>query len=64
MSNELEEAMTATTLTHLAAREHINDLRRQAEQSRRAPRLQRSPRRIAIGRVFARRVIPRIAGVR
>ena len=61
MSNELEEAMTATTITYLAAREHLNDLRREAEQSRRAPRPQRSHRRIAIGRAFARRVIPWIA---
>jgi hypothetical protein len=35
MSSELEDTMTAMTVTHLAAQEHINDLLREAERSRR-----------------------------
>lgn len=48
--------MTAITLTHLAAQEHINDLLRQAERNRRAAEVRptgrftlRSRRRIARG---------------
>lgn len=48
--------MTATSLTYLAAREHINDLMRDAERGRRVAEA-RCPRRIRfpIPRVFARR---------
>ena len=49
--------MTATTLTYVAAREHNNDLRREAERNRRAADLG-APRRIilSVPRPFARRV--------
>jgi hypothetical protein len=59
--NELEDTMTATDLTYLAAKEHINDLMREAERSRRAAEVG-SPRRVrlSIPRVFTRRV-PRTA---
>jgi hypothetical protein len=48
--------MTATSLTYLAAREHINELMRDAERRRRIAGA-RSPRRVrlSIPRVFARR---------
>jgi hypothetical protein len=53
----LEETMTATTLTYFAAREHVNDLRREAERNRRRADVS-APRRItlSIPRPFARRV--------
>ena len=53
--------MTATTLTYIAAQEHINDLLRNAERHHRAAEA-RSPRRVrlSVPRVFARRV-PRAA---
>ena len=49
--------MTATTLTHLAAREHANDLLRKAERNRHGADVS-APRRIrlSIRRPFARRV--------
>jgi hypothetical protein len=49
--------MTATTLTHLAAREHVNDLLRNAQRNRNRAEVS-SPRRItlSIRRPFARRV--------
>ena len=49
--------MTATTLTYLAAREHVNDLLREAERNRRAADVP-APRRLtlSIPRPFARRV--------
>lgn len=49
--------MTATTLTYLAAREHINDLRRDADLHRRTTEVS-SPRRfrLALPRRFARHV--------
>ena len=48
--------MTASHLTHLAAREHVNDLVRDADRRRLATDA-RSPRRLAISipRVLARR---------
>ena len=48
--------MTHTTLTYLAAQEHINDLMRDAERRRRVVEA-RAPRRVrlSIPRVFARR---------
>jgi len=48
--------MNATTLTHLAAREHINDLLREAEAGRRAAGV-RQPYgvRRSLTRLFARR---------
>ena len=53
----LEETMTATTLTYLAAREHVNDLLREAQRNRRAADVP-APRRLtlSIPRPFARRV--------
>jgi polyhydroxyalkanoate synthesis regulator phasin len=53
--------MTATTITALAAREHVDDLLRQAEHRRRPAEL-RSPRRVklSIRHPFARRA-PRTA---
>ena len=53
--------MTATALTYIVAQEHINDLMRDAERSRRGAEA-RSPRRVrlSIPRVFTRRV-PRTA---
>lgn len=53
--------MTAT-ITSLAAREHINDLSREAEQSRHARELSRPRRRFSISGPFGRRV-PRSAAV-
>jgi hypothetical protein len=50
--------MTATTLTHIAAAEHVNDLRREAERQRRAaevPTPSRDSR--SIPRWLARRVL-------
>lgn len=49
--------MTATTLTHIAAREHINELRREAERYRCAAEVTtpRGPRR-SIARLLAGRV--------
>ena len=48
--------MTATSLTYLVAQQHINDLMREAERSRRAAGTG-SPRRVrlSIPSVFARR---------
>jgi hypothetical protein len=56
-TDELEETMTATTLTHIAAREHINELRREAERYRCAAEVTtpRGPRR-SIARLLAGRV--------
>lgn len=49
--------MTATTLNYIAAREHINDLRREAERHRRAAGVT-TPRGFSrsISRSLARRV--------
>ena len=49
--------MTATTLTSLAAREHVNDLLRDADRRRRITEVA-APRRtrLSIRRRFARRV--------
>jgi hypothetical protein len=49
--------MTATTFTYLVAREHINDLRREAERHRLAAEVA-TPRlvRFSIPRLFARRI--------
>ncbi len=48
--------MTATTLTHLAAREHVNDLLRKAERNRHRAEVSASRRiRLSIHRPFARR---------
>jgi hypothetical protein len=57
ISTELEETMTHTTLTYLAAQEYINDLMRDAERRRRVAEA-RAPRRVrlSIPRLFARRV--------
>ena len=54
--------MTAASLTYLAAREHINDLLREAEHSRRAAEVRPSRRStLATPRRFARRVVgPRV----
>jgi hypothetical protein len=53
--------MTATTLTYLVSQEHINDLMREAESSRRAAEVGSTRRvRLAVSRVFTRRV-PRTA---
>jgi len=58
MSSELEDTMTATSLTYLAAQEHINDLLREAKHSRRAAEVRRSRRStLATPRRFARRVV-------
>jgi hypothetical protein len=56
-TDELEETMTATTLTYIAAREHINDLRREADRHRRAGEVT-TPRGLkrSIPRSLARRV--------
>lgn len=53
--------MTATTLTYIAAQEHINDLMRAADRRRRIVEVP-SPDRVrwSISRVFTRRV-PRTA---
>ena len=53
--------MTASTITYLAAREHINDLQREADRRRLATE-HRAPRRarLTIPRAFTRRV-PRAA---
>ncbi len=49
--------MTATTLTYLAAQEHINELRREAERHRRPAELTAPKRvRLTIPRLFARRI--------
>ena len=57
-THELEETMTATTLTYLAAREHINDLRREAERHRRAADgTNRHRFRCSIARPLARRLV-------
>ena len=51
--------MTATTLTYLAAQEHVNELRREAERHRRAAELTAPTRvRLTISRLFARRIAP------
>jgi hypothetical protein len=62
MSSELEDTMTATSITHLAAHEHINDLLLEAEHSRRAAEVRRSRRpTLATPHRFARRVVgPRV----
>ena len=54
--------MTATSLTYLVAEEHINDLLREAEHSRRAAGVRRSRRStLATAGRFARRVVgPRV----
>jgi hypothetical protein len=59
MSSELEDTMTAITVTHLAAQEHINDLLRDAEHSRRAAEVRPPSRRVTLWsrRRFARRVV-------
>ena len=44
MSSELEDTVTATTLTHLVAQEHINDLLREAERCQRVAEARRSRR--------------------
>ena len=53
--------MTATALTYIAAQEHIDDVRRNAERHRLAAQ-GRSPRRVrlSVPRLFARRA-PRTA---
>ena len=57
--------MTATSPSYLAAEEHINDLLREAEHSRRAAEVRRSRRStLATPRRFARRVVgPRVRAV-
>ena len=54
--------MTATSLTYLAAQEHVADLLREAEHSRRAAEVRPSRRStLATPRRFARRVVgPRV----
>jgi hypothetical protein len=49
--------LTATTITRLAAREHVNDLVREAERTRRAAEVT-TPRRVRrrLANRFARRV--------
>lgn len=55
--------MTATAITHLVAQEHIKELMRDAERSRRGAEAASSRRvRFSIPRVFTRRV-PRTATV-
>jgi hypothetical protein len=58
MSSELEDTMTATSITHLAAQEHLNDLLREAEHGRRVAEV-RPSRRFTLWspRRFARRVV-------
>jgi hypothetical protein len=52
----LEGTMTATSLTYLAAREHIDDLRRDADRHRRAAQARPARRvRLSILRALARR---------
>jgi hypothetical protein len=62
MSSELEDTMTATSLTYLVAQEHINDLLREADRNRRAAEVRPSRRStLAAPRRFARRVVgPRV----
>jgi hypothetical protein len=48
--------MIATTITYLAAQEHVNDLRRDADRDARAAQI-RSPRRVRLA-------IPRLPGRR
>jgi hypothetical protein len=61
MSSELEDTMTATSITHLVAQEHINDLLREAEHSRRAAEVRPSRRStLSAPRRFARRVVRRV----
>jgi hypothetical protein len=56
-ANEPEDTMTATSLTYLAAQEHINELRHEAERHRRAAELTAPKRvRLTIPRLFARRI--------
>jgi hypothetical protein len=61
MSSELEDTMTAITLTHLAAQERINDLLREAEHSRRVADVRPPSRRVMLWsrRRFARRGVRR-----
>jgi hypothetical protein len=47
--NRLERTMTATSITNLVAREHVNELLREAEQHRRCGELSRA-RRHSVGR--------------
>ena len=51
--------MTGITVTHLAAQEHINDLLREAEHSRRVADVRPPSRRVMLWsrRRFARRVL-------
>ena len=55
--NEPEETMTASTVTYLAAREHINDLLREADRDRDAAKAA-APRPVRrwVANPFARRL--------
>lgn len=62
IANELEEIMTAAPLTDIAAQEHINDLRREAERHRLAAEVATPrPVRFSIPRLFARRIARPVA---
>jgi hypothetical protein len=65
MSSELEDTMTATSITYLVAHEHINDLRREAERNRRAAQGRRSrSSALSAPRRFAQRVVRPATGDR
>ena len=55
----MEETTTATPLTYIAAEEHINDLRCEAERDRLADEVATPcPVRFSIRRPFVRRIAP------